>query len=197
MSAVYLATIGSSYVKALRPDWQTILPKWLHPGVYVTKAVTAQFPKYQAVQFSNKATSLGFQNTEEVAVALRASKLKLVGAPTLNAWAGSAAIEDESGNLNKLPIPRAQYRYVASLFSITTVSDFLETFATVQLDVKPVPPRDYKVVINGDDCPTTDKAVYRVLPGVTTVNVTRAKKPPCTWNGDIPAGKEQLVSCKL
>ena len=32
MAAVYLATIGTSYVKACRPDWQDVLAKWLHPS---------------------------------------------------------------------------------------------------------------------------------------------------------------------
>ena len=31
MTAIYLATIGTSHVKALRPDWQESLAKWLHP----------------------------------------------------------------------------------------------------------------------------------------------------------------------
>ena len=34
-------------------------------------------------------------------------------------------------------------------------------------------------------------------PGSTTVNVTRVRKLPCDWNGDIPEGQEQLVRCRL
>jgi hypothetical protein len=32
MAAVYLAAVGTSYVKALRADWQEVLAKWLHPS---------------------------------------------------------------------------------------------------------------------------------------------------------------------
>lgn len=31
MASVYLAAMGTSYVRALRPDWQKELAKWLHP----------------------------------------------------------------------------------------------------------------------------------------------------------------------
>lgn len=31
MFAVYLAAVGTSYVKALRPDWRDVLAKWLYP----------------------------------------------------------------------------------------------------------------------------------------------------------------------
>lgn len=31
MTAVYLAAIGASYVKAMRRDWQDVMAKWLHP----------------------------------------------------------------------------------------------------------------------------------------------------------------------
>lgn len=33
MASVYLAAVGTSHVKALRPDWQDVLAKWLHPPV--------------------------------------------------------------------------------------------------------------------------------------------------------------------
>lgn len=32
MSAVYLAAIGASYVKAMRRDWPDVMAKWLHPA---------------------------------------------------------------------------------------------------------------------------------------------------------------------
>jgi hypothetical protein len=31
MSAVYLAAVGASHVKAMRQDWQEDMAKWLHP----------------------------------------------------------------------------------------------------------------------------------------------------------------------
>jgi len=32
MAAVYLAALGTSHVRALRPDWQEVIAKWLHPA---------------------------------------------------------------------------------------------------------------------------------------------------------------------
>ena len=74
---------------------------------------------------------------------------------------------------------------------------FIERYATVRLDVTPIPPRDYKVVINGEDCPATERAVYRVVPGAVAVEVTRIGKPACNWSGSIASGREQLVNCAL
>jgi hypothetical protein len=31
MAAIYLAAVGTSYVKALRPDWEEVMARWLHP----------------------------------------------------------------------------------------------------------------------------------------------------------------------
>ena len=31
MAAIYLAVLGASYVKALRADWDEVIPRWLHP----------------------------------------------------------------------------------------------------------------------------------------------------------------------
>ena len=31
MAAVYLAAVGASHIKAMRKNWQEIMPKWLHP----------------------------------------------------------------------------------------------------------------------------------------------------------------------
>ena len=33
MASVYLAAVGTSYVKVLRPDWRDVLAQWLHPSV--------------------------------------------------------------------------------------------------------------------------------------------------------------------
>jgi hypothetical protein len=74
---------------------------------------------------------------------------------------------------------------------------FLQTFAIIRLEVKPVPPRDYRVNINGEDCPATERALYRVLPGSTNVSVLRKGKPTCNWVGDIQPGEELLVACSL
>src|SRR5262245_3316944 len=73
----------------------------------------------------------------------------------------------------------------------------LQKFATIQLIINPALPQDYNLKINGEDFADTGQTIFRVLPGNVTVNVVRAAKPPCTWEGTIAAGKQQLVSCSL
>src|SRR5262249_52869190 len=31
MAAVYLAAVGTSHIKAMRKNWEEVMPKWLHP----------------------------------------------------------------------------------------------------------------------------------------------------------------------
>jgi hypothetical protein len=74
---------------------------------------------------------------------------------------------------------------------------FFENYATIRLTVSPAAPRDYKVIINGEKCPITSKAVYLVPPGKVRVTVTRAGKPPCAWAGTVSRAKERAVGCRL
>ena len=82
--------------------------------------------------------------------------------------------------------------------SFTGFSFFLlQSYPTVHVVVDPVPPRDYKVSINGDDCPPTEKGVYKVPSGNVQVSVTRPNKTPCSWTGNLSDGREQLIQCSL
>ena len=73
---------------------------------------------------------------------------------------------------------------------------FLRKFPAVRVTVRPVPPIDYTVAINGQDCPP-DIGVYKVHVGVVEVRVVRPGKPPCTWKGTLPEGQTQAVACNL
>jgi hypothetical protein len=162
-------------------------------GIYVTRAVKAQFPNYQATRFVRSDDYAAVDNAPALASAMRDSKLKL----TPGGMRGRVVIENENGSITDVGLGSQQNRYVASLFGFNTVSGFIKKFATVRLNVKPVPPRDYKVHINDEDCAVSEKDMYIVPSGTTSVSVSRVKKPPCNWSGDIPAGEEHLVSCKL
>ena len=73
----------------------------------------------------------------------------------------------------------------------------MEKFSTIKLEVQPAPPRDYKVVVNGEECPATEEGVYKVLPGDSSINVSRPNLPVCQWRGPLTAGQTRVVNCRL
>jgi hypothetical protein len=76
-----------------------------------------------------------------------------------------------------------------------SISISLESFPTIHISVDPIPPRDFKVSINGEDCPATEAGLYKVPVGSAQVSVVRSGKTPCTWSGSMARGQTQLVSC--
>jgi hypothetical protein len=73
---------------------------------------------------------------------------------------------------------------------------YLQTFPTIILNIKPVPPTDYVVKINSDDCDfSLRKNMYRVPPGNAVVIVTRPGAKACRWEGSLQSGSHQTVDC--
>jgi hypothetical protein len=82
------------------------------------------------------------------------------------------------------------------VFSKENITIFLDRYGTLQLRIQPVPPRDYHVAINGEAAGTmTEKALYKVPPGVASVSVTRSPAPACEWRGLIASGETIEVPC--
>jgi hypothetical protein len=81
--------------------------------------------------------------------------------------------------------------------NLTILDGWLERFPTIHLIVQPVPPRDYNVTINGEDCPTTERGLYKVPFGRVEVRVERTGKPSCLWNGQLVDGRTQEVACNF
>jgi hypothetical protein len=77
------------------------------------------------------------------------------------------------------------------------LSGWLERFPTIHLVVQPAPPRDYSVAINGEDCPATERGLYKVPFGSVEVRVVRTGRPPCVWSGKLVDGRTQEVSCNF
>jgi hypothetical protein len=72
----------------------------------------------------------------------------------------------------------------------------LQTFPAVVLKIRPVPPTDYLVKINSDDCEfSVQKNAYRVPAGNTVVVVTRPGAKICRWEGNLQSGGRQTVEC--
>ena len=159
--------------------------------IFLTKPVKDQLSVQISERFKAEAQKVGFSQQETAIVAKGFADQSLRQVPG-GAWGG---VVSSGGRLN-FRNPQ-QAAYIEFVSNPATYTNFLERYATVQLDVRPIPPRDYKVVINGEPCEATERAVYRVLPGSVTVEVTRIGKPPCSWKGSVASGHEQLVKCSL
>lgn len=86
---------------------------------------------------------------------------------------------------------------VSNVFSFVFVSIVLDQLPTIHVVVEPAPPRDYRIVINGEDCPPTEESQYAAPAGAINVSVQRAGKKPCTWSGKLASGQAQQVKCSL
>jgi hypothetical protein len=77
------------------------------------------------------------------------------------------------------------------------LSGFLWKLPTIVLHVQPIPPKNYQVRINGENCPLTDQAKYLVPPGATVVEVTFPGKKACKWSGSLSESDQQNVDCEF
>ena len=78
-----------------------------------------------------------------------------------------------------------------------SIDFWLEKYPVIRIVVQPAPPRDYKVSINGQDCPATEKGLYKVPIGIVDVRIQREGKPPCVWSGRLTNGGKQEVACNF
>jgi hypothetical protein len=170
-------------------------------GAYLTVPVRKSVAQARAKEFARAASSVGFtpKETRFVADAIRDGKLSrdtTAVAGTANAasvWTQTFKTPQGDVKTNT----RQQVGLIAAGMQPVADNTFFETYATIHITVVPAPPRDYKIVINGEDCPPTEKSIYKVLPGKTTVSVSRAGKQPCAWAGPIASGKKVEVKCSL
>jgi hypothetical protein len=93
---------------------------------------------------------------------------------------------DEEGNVRGPTVPTG-----------ATAWTWMARFPTIHLIVQPIPPRDYSISINGEDCPATERSLYKVPVGPTTVRVERSGKAPCLWSGTMMDNRTQDVSCNF
>jgi hypothetical protein len=52
-----------------------------------------------------------------------------------------------------------------------TAWTWMARFRTIRLIVQPTPPRDYTILISGEDCLATERSLYKVPDGFVTVRV--------------------------
>ncbi len=163
-------------------------------GAFITAPVAKELGQARASEFTKAASSAGFTSKETrlIARALREATIALVD-PSAIAW--RQTFKTPQGSVTVSTIEQAGL--IRRAMGYLPYSDFFEHYATIRVTVSPAAPRDYKVVINGQACPTTDKATYLVPPGKARVAVTRSGKPPCAWAGTVSGAKEHAVECRL
>jgi hypothetical protein len=166
-------------------------------GVYLTPTAERNFRTTIASDFAAGAGQAGFSGPQipAFANAIAFGKIYSVGGGRSGYYVANSPNPGETTS-----IPGDKAPAVSFLFSFITNEKFniyLQKFSTIKITVDPVPPRDYGVVINGDNCPATEKGEYKVMPGASIVKVTRATKPSCEWRGSIAEGATQFVACKL
>jgi hypothetical protein len=178
-------------------DCTVALAQWtIIDDAYLTKPVHDALVNAMADRFKTLGPKAGFSLSETtgLAAAIRTGPLHTLSIASAGEQ-GKLVIATPNG---RVPITTPEKESaIRSAYSISSYESLFQKYATVHLSVSPIPPRDYKVIINGEDCPATEKSIYRVPPGVTTVNVTRVGKVPCAWAGAVLSGTEQTVECKL
>jgi hypothetical protein len=72
---------------------------------------------------------------------------------------------------------------------------WLDTLPTIRVLVQPKPPQDFQLTINGESCPATEKAMYRVPAGAVTVKVWRQGTAVCEKMYTTRPGSTYDVQC--
>jgi hypothetical protein len=166
-------------------------------GVYMTAAATNQFRQLVAADFVQGAEKAGFTRDQS----FKFANSIVIG--NIRAVPGGSAgfyVADDGRSNGPASIPAnatSLVNYLLSFASAEKVGVYLQKFSTIKIEVQPAPPRDYKIVINGEACPATEKSEYKVMPGESSVNVSRPAIPTCEWKGPIAAGQTQVIPCKL
>jgi hypothetical protein len=161
-------------------------------GVYATAPVRESYRRAAAAEFAKGATQAGFQDFEVKSFSngMVTGEIKI----SSGGKAGTITTGNAAVRVGEDP---TKANYLLSFRSAKSVGTYLERYSTIKLIVRPAPPRDYNVLVNDERCPATEEGIYKVMPGISKVNVSRAQKPRCDWQGTIEAGAIQMVECKL
>lgn len=177
----------------------SLVDQWTaQTGIVITAPARKELVQTLAQQLREKAPQHGFSDAEAkklsrsltIAEALAVHPDRIIGTShQADTWAGITSVP--------LKNPE-QWSFVSRLMSLETLWPYLKRYPLIKVVVDPMPPRDYKVEINGKFYPATEQSLYGVPDGSVSVRVLRENKPPCIWNGIVEDGEDQtLVSCHL
>ncbi|MBZ9815748.1 hypothetical protein [Mesorhizobium sp. CA7] len=190
-SALVIATFAPAAAEEL--SYERLISAWENKsGEVITPAVQKAALRATAEDFLSKTS--GARVREEtragIAAAIGAAGLVAVSPDSVTArWS--------SGEVNLKWDSVEENAVVAKALQPELVSLHLEQFPRVTVVVKPVPPIDYLVEINGENVEATEKGFYRVSIGDVVVRVTRKRHSECLWKGTLKEGDQQVVNCKL
>ncbi|MCJ2079888.1 hypothetical protein [Methylobacterium sp. J-090] len=98
-------------------------------------------------------------------------------------------VRPKAGNLEPKRTPSDTVR--------ASVGGFLDALANIQIKVRPLPPRDYIVTINGRSYPASERSIYAIPPGIVQISVSRKGKHPCQWAGAVGTEGDKVLDCRL
>jgi hypothetical protein len=71
----------------------------------------------------------------------------------------------------------------------------IRRFPIIILAVTPVPPRDYRVRINGSEYEATEASKYGVMPGSVEIAIVRSGRPQCAFKLNVQS--DLKLDCEL
>lgn len=195
--AVALALVASQAADAQaqdkKPPDQFFGPALNQLGAYLTGPVADSYRRASAAKFLEGAEQAGFSYPE----AKSFSDGMIKGNIRFQSGGQWGYIVSSDPHAEIVAEPGTKTGYLSSFASVQTATTFLEKFSTIKLLVKPAPPRDYKVVVNGEQCTATEAGIYKVMPGLSAVKVTRPSKPECEWHGPLAPAEVKELDCSL
>ncbi|MER9524857.1 hypothetical protein NKI96_14905 [Mesorhizobium sp. M0292] len=103
-----------------------------------------------------------------------------------------------SNGTNKFAISSLnEFEVFVSASKYTNVTDILYKRPRIRIIVKPTPPRDYIITIDGQLVDSTELSEYVVNEGTVSVTITRKDRKDCLWEGEMAVGEVKDISCRL
>src|SRR5262245_34351879 len=161
---------------------------WNAAGIYVTRPVYAELTRLIENDVVRRASAnLSAVERERLRAEIRSANVLTAVDPGWKVATTTTTSQEASVITGS----------ISEALSYAQVGFYIRTYPRVQLDIQPVPPRDYKVLINGEQCPATMESQYAIRSGKVSVVVTRDPKPPCRWEGMLTSGAVQVVTCRF
>jgi len=185
MVALASSQAANAQTNNAKPGDRFFEPALNQLGVYLTAPVADSYRRTAAAKFSEGAAQAGFTSfeTKSFSDGMVMDDIRFEPGGK-SVWIVSRAA---GTRIAAEPGP-SKAGYLLSFASAQSATTFLERYSTIKLIVKPAPPRDYKVIVNGENCPATESGIYKVMPGESVVKAARPSKPQCDWHGPIAPG---------
>jgi hypothetical protein len=192
MIAVVVSPIASAQTRDNKLTYDQFFgPALAKQAPYLTGPVADSYRQVAAAKFLDGAEHAGFSSREAKGFSDGMVKGDIIFVPG-GVWGN--IVSKQAGVEISLE-PGKKKAYLLSFTDVQTA--ILEKYSTIRLLVKPAPPRDYKVIVNGEECPATEAGIYKVMPGESAVKVSRPSIKECEWHGPIGPGAVQEVDCSL